>query len=43
MIDGVTGTFFMEQTVDALLEAVDRCTGFFLTRDRRFACATIRD
>jgi len=26
VIDGVTGTFFMEQTVDALLEAVDRCS-----------------
>ncbi|MCJ2082828.1 glycosyltransferase [Methylobacterium sp. J-090] len=25
VIDGVTGTFFMEQTVDALLDAVDRC------------------
>lgn len=25
VVDGVTGTFFMEQTVDALLDAVDRC------------------
>jgi glycosyltransferase involved in cell wall biosynthesis len=25
VIDGVTGTFFKEQTVDALLDAVDRC------------------
>ena len=25
VVEGVTGTFFREQTVDALLEAVDRC------------------
>lgn len=25
VLDGVTGTFFKEQTVDALLDAVDRC------------------
>jgi len=25
VIEGVTGTFFMEQTVDALLDAVERC------------------
>jgi len=25
VVDGVTGTFFEEQTVDALLDAVDRC------------------